>query len=435
MTEKICVASGDGHVGAPTATYKEYLERPLHDSFDEYYASHRWRWSAQSETSYFPIELNVKFRGTDGYDPEHGIPIAWDPASRLAAMDTAMIAGEVLFPDDQNSNDPPWGAGLATAPDGPSGPIEYRPELVQAGARAYNRWLAEFCAVDPSRLNGLTILGTMANIDWVVEEIERAYESGLRTGVLLTLEYDLPSYHHPRYEPVWHLCSELGLTVATHAAKGHPSYMGDDPLVTRFMYLFEAPWYAQRPIWCLIAGGIMERFPDLRLAITEIGTEIDWARPLLQRMDAVAAMWPGMRASRDVPRRVDLSMRPSEYWQRQCFLTHSIAQERRQFDGDVTDLNLVFGADFAHYEGWWPVFGFPEPTPIGQSSMFAGLPVTDAEKAYEAIWGGLDACAIVPYLQDNFFRAFPNVDRAALERVAERVGPTPADIGLVGAQA
>jgi hypothetical protein len=69
-------------------------------------------------------------------------------------------------------------------------------------------------------------------------------------------------------------------------------------------------------------------------------------------------------------------MKPSEYWQRQCFLTHSVDQSREQFTGEDYDSvpNVVFGADVGHSEGWWPVFGFPEPKPE-KPANFANLPV------------------------------------------------------------
>ena len=37
----------------------------------------------------------------------------------------------------------------------------------------------------------------------------------------------------------------------------------------------------------------------------------------------------------------------------------------------------------------------------------------------------------MPYLEYNFFWAYPNVDRAALQATADRVGPTIGDVGLV----
>jgi predicted TIM-barrel fold metal-dependent hydrolase len=428
--ERICLASADGHVGPPTLVYRDYLEPWEQPLFDEYYAKHIWRWSPQSEDSFFPPETNAKFWDTEGFDPERGTALAWDPELRLKAMDQAMIPCDVFFPDDQSTNDPPWGSGLASAAViGETGSPKYARELVRAGARAYNRWLAEFCSVDPARLRGMTILGTLDDVLWCCQEVRRAYDAGLQTGVMLPLEYYLPALHHPRYEPLWRTCSELNLPVASHIATGHPDYLGEDPLVIRFMY-GEGDFFAKRPISQLILGGVLERFPNLRLVITELG--VGWLPMTLAGLDAAFEMWPDMRASREVPRKVNFSMKPSEYWQRQCFIAHTTAQRTHEFEGEFYDSvpNMVFGADIGHFEGWWPVFGFPN-APKGQPAIFADLPVLPVEQTYKAIWGGLEAKRILPYLEDNFFRLYQNVDRKALQPVVDRIGPTPAEIGLV----
>jgi predicted TIM-barrel fold metal-dependent hydrolase len=428
--DRICLASGDGHVGPPTAVYRDHLERWLQPLFDEYLADHVWRWSPQSPDSFFPPQYNAKLWDSEGFDPSVGTATVWDPELRLKAMDQAMVACDVLVPDDQNMNDPPWGAGLANATvEGPDGANPHPPGLVRAGARAYNRWLAEFCSASPERLRGITLLGTMDDVVWVVDEIHRAFESGLTTGVLLPLDYYLPPYHHPRYDIVWQACSELGLSFVTHVSRGHPNYIGTDPRTQFVMYGVEAFWYAQRPIWTMILGGVLERFPDLRLVITELG--VGWVAPLLKGLDTTFGAFPGMKAEQGLDRR-SLSMEPSEYWKRQCFVTHSTSQHREHFEGEAFDAvpNMVWGADIGHAEGWWPTFGFPPPVPDGLAGPEVGLPVLPAADMARSLWRDLPAAKLRPYLETNFFRAYPNVDRAALQEVVDRIGPTSGELGL-----
>ena len=351
---------------------------------------------------------------------------------RLKAQDGAGIATEVMFPDDQNANDPPWGSGLATATvDGAAGDAGYPAELVRAGARAYNRWLADFCAPDRNRLRGVTLLGTMDDVVWCVDEIRRAYESGLQTAIMLPLDYYQPVYHHPRYDIVWETCQELDLSVVTHVSRGHPHYLGEDPWLQRFMYNQEANWYAQRPIWCFIMGGVLERFPNLRLTITELGAS--WVPPLIAGLDAAADMWPNMPASRDVPRKVNFTMKPSEYFQRQCYVAHTTNQYRSEFEGAAYDSvpNMIFGMDVGHSEGWWPVYGFPDPKPQGPGMQQEELDPMTPDVALKSIFGGLSAEKLMPYFQDNYFKAYPTVDRAALQPTVDRIGPTVEDLGLV----
>ena len=93
---KICLGSGDGHVGAPTSVYKGYLEKTLHDEFDDFYAHHVWRWAAQSKDSFLPKEFNAKMWDSQGFDPEFGSPVAWDPQFRLKVQDDAQLSCEVF---------------------------------------------------------------------------------------------------------------------------------------------------------------------------------------------------------------------------------------------------------------------------------------------------------------------------------------------------
>jgi predicted TIM-barrel fold metal-dependent hydrolase len=430
--DKICVASGDGHVGAPIEVYKDYLEKRLHPFYDEYYTNHASRWSPQSKSCFFDKRFNSKMWDTEGFDPERGTPVVWDPELRLKALDAEMIACEVMVPDDQNINDPPFGSGLANAMvEGPEGSKAYPAELIRAGARSYNRWLADFCATDNARLHGAIILGTLDDVVWCADEIERAYNSGLRSAVMLPLEYDQPLLFHPRYDPLWDVCSELGLAVLSHIGTGAPRYLGEDPKVQSFFYSQHLFWAAQRPIPAMIMGGVFDRYPKLHLIPTEI--QVFWVPEMIAGMDYAADhSWGEMQASRDVPRRVDLSMKPSEFWQRNVFVTHSHSQRREQFEEDAwaSVPNMVFGTDTGHAEGWWPKYGFPEPKPSDPPPMF-DLPVYDCDEAYSKLWAGLPADRIVEYLSDNFFRAFPNVSKEELKDVTDRIGPIPSELGLV----
>ncbi|AHK36132.1 hypothetical protein OPAG_06917 [Rhodococcus opacus PD630] len=418
---KLLLPSGDGHVGAPTFAYREYLEKALHPTFDDFYKGHKWRWSPAHEESYFGTGFHGSFVGSEGFDPEVGTAVTWDPKLRLKIYDDAGVAGEVLHPDDQSSNDPPFGSGLANAAvEGKA----YPPELVRAGARAYNRWLADFCSEDPTRLMGLIALGTLNDPVWCVDEIHRAYESGLTTGILLPLEYYEPLYHHARYDILWETCVELNLAVNCHLSKGMPTFLGDDPYVERFMYVLEGDWFSQRPAWCLIMGGILERFPTLQVNFAENG--IAWVNPLLERLDGMKLMLDQLplNATRDVPRRANYSMTPSEYFTRQCAVVHSAFQARADVTGEVHGEipNLVWGGDIGHGEGMWPV-------PI----MTAERDGMGPRASTIELVRGMPEKKVFDFLTDNFFKAYPNANRAKLQEIADRIGIPVPDLSVVAA--
>jgi predicted TIM-barrel fold metal-dependent hydrolase len=391
---RLLVASADGHVGLPMARYREYIEREHHDAFDDFLRTHRNRWTPGHADSVLSTDAWAWMRDNERHR-SGGMDSLWDPRRRLKEMDEDGIVAEVLFPDDQNNNTPPWLVGLA--------PIgldhAYPHELRLVGARAYNRWLAEFCAEAPGRLLGAILLGSLADVDAAVAELRRAHASGLRHALMLPLDYYLPLYHHPRYEPLWHACEELDITVAVHLADGGPDWYGDHPW-DGAIYVMESFFYAHRPLWCLILGGVLERHPRLRVAFTE--QMAMWVLETVPMMDGVAT--GTMSAAKTAP----LPLRPSEYFHRQCFVANSL-MARRDIDARVaigTDV-LVWGSDAPHHEGTWP------ETRAKLRTLFEGVPVADAD----AILGR------------NFLRAYP-IDRAPLEALAARIGPLPSELGI-----
>jgi len=405
-TDKVLLASADGHVGAPTEAYKQYLEKRHHQAFDEYLARHQWLWSPTHQETLLSPHLHDRMRTTQEYDPKRGSPIVWDPAYRLKEYDRDGIVAEILVPDDQNSNDPPFGSGLATGAVAGSSDEYYPPEWQRIGARAYNRWLADFCSTDPARLLGLTILGSLDDIDWAVREVIRAYDSGLRTGVLLPLEYYLPLYHHPRYDPLWEVLQDLDLSVVCHISKGGPQWVGNEPWVISRIWSIEARWFAQRPLWCLTVGGVLERFPRLRLVFTEFGTQ--WVNPVLDLLDRYTVTDKSVMA--DSTCKYKLSMTPTAYFRRQCFVAYSGLVSREDLEGDrfASVPNVIWGADVGHGEGTWP----------------SGM------EQLRILVDGLPEQAMRKYLGEDLHRAFPAAKRD-FGALFERIAPTAARLGLV----
>jgi predicted TIM-barrel fold metal-dependent hydrolase len=407
-SERLFVASADGHVGLPTSAYRPFIPSRYHDDFDEYLAHHEWLFSPTRPEAILLPKLHDQLRGSGEYDPAIGSPVVWDPHLRLRAYDEDGIAAEVLIPDDQNTNDPPWGSGLAAASDPKRLSAGYATKWVQRGAEAYNRWLAEFCSADQKRFRGLTILGSLENVAWAITEIKRAYEQGLTTGIVLPLDYSLPLYHHPRYDRLWAVVEEMDLTVVSHVSRGHPEWVGNNINTISGIWVMESDWYAQRPLWCLTLGGILERHPKLRLVIAEVG--VDWVAPVLSLMDAKSH--PDT-VFKQFPDQVVLSMRPSEYFQRQCFVAHSSAfrVRRSHLESNAFNAipNMIWGSDFGHGEGFWP----------------SGL-----AKLHKLV-SGLNESEMRRYLGADMHRAFPAIRRSDYEDVIDRIGPTGDALGLL----
>jgi predicted TIM-barrel fold metal-dependent hydrolase len=267
----------------------------------------------------------------------HGRRGVADPALHLEELAEDGIVADVLFPDVSQQNAPPF---LSSA--GPGAPGAVHP-LQGVGAWAYNRWLADFVSHAPDRLGGLAIM-TIHDIDEAVKQVKWAREHRLR-GILLPAGVgNLPFYHHPRYEPIWSVCEDLGMPIHTHVGSAIPDY-GDLP-GSLTLFATESMWFSHRPFWFLIWGGVFERHPRLRMVFAEQGS--DWVPELLELLDRMYKTMFKHEQKR-------LSVPPSEYWRRQCtvqsmFLTPREVAQRHEIGID----NMTWGCDYPHYEGSWP---------------------------------------------------------------------------------
>jgi predicted TIM-barrel fold metal-dependent hydrolase len=307
----------------------------------------------------------------------------WDPASRVKELEADGIVGDVIFP-----NGAPF--------QGPHVPVELR----LAGTRAYNRWLAEFCAEAPERLAGVALVG-LDDIDEAVKDIHAARKAGLRGGILLPHRTEgFPTYNHPRYEPIWQACAELDLTVNNHindVGLGGSGGFGMTDIPGEWAVLsYEVQWHSRRPLWCMIWGGVFERHPTLRFALIEQGAY--WVPELLAQMDVHQLAAHGNT--------VQLSLKPSEYFHRQCYvngLTGSlggIATAETQNRHVIGVNNIMWGADYPHMEGTWPRSMEP------MRETLAGVPPDEIAKML-----GLNAARVYGF------------DVAKLTPIAEKVGP------------
>jgi predicted TIM-barrel fold metal-dependent hydrolase len=250
-------------------------------------------------------------------------------------------------------------------PAGPAAPPFYnifghplhpdRPELAAAGCRAYNRWLADFCkdAPEPARYAGLALVGVVDDVDAAVAEIEWARDAGVRGVILRSAPLSGFGWHDPRYTPIWAACESLAMPVHTHGGEGLE--VGDLP-GSRSIFFTEVGFFAHRIFWMLLWSGVLERHPRLQLVFTE--QFADWVGDLLYKLDeqyegAVAAM----------TRPEGLSMKPSEYWKRQCHVGASFLSRREcERRHSIGVGNVLWGADFPHDEGT-PTMREPGPIP------------------------------------------------------------------------
>jgi predicted TIM-barrel fold metal-dependent hydrolase len=400
LMNRFIVVSSDTHAGLPGEQYRDYVDPQYREMFDlalplqiDKIRKAEKRFLIQSINDDWRRDIQTELTG------------AWDHEQRIKILDTDGIAGEVIFPDGITElNTPPFGAGLGLPTE------DIVPELQWAGARAHNRWLAEFCAKAPERRAGVALCPLLWDIDQALQEVRWAHENGLRAVLIPHMTNEFPAYHHTRYHPFWELCEALNMVVNFHSgAAPSKQFFGDDfpegdgrdyPGAMG-IYVSEVMWWTYRPMTFMIWGGVFEKFPKLRVAFTETGTS--WAIPTFLRLlnhhftDTEFSMKLGDFRSH-------LSMSPSEYFKRNIALGASCmpradAEARDQIGVD----RLMWGSDYPHPEGTWP------NTVPQMMGTFSDMPESD----------------IAAILGENAIH-FYNFDRDALARIASNIGPEKA---------
>jgi predicted TIM-barrel fold metal-dependent hydrolase len=236
------------------------------------------------------------------------------------------------------------------------------PKLSAAICRAYNNWLSDYCAYDPARLKGVMLL-PLQDPSLACEELQRAGRDLGLVGIFWR-----PNVLGGRtlasadYFPVYERASELGVTVCIHeGARTVLPQAGSDRYSELTRHAACHPFEQMLAVGNFCADGVLERFPELKVAHLEAGC--GWLPFWLDRLDE---HWE--RASDRVKTTREL---PSFYFKRQCMISTEAGEE---FIEDVVHHvgadYLVMATDYPHPDA---IGKFPELT-VGALSGNAAIP-------------------------------------------------------------
>jgi predicted TIM-barrel fold metal-dependent hydrolase len=393
--DRLLVFSSDDHAGALPDTYRKYIEARYLEAFDEWVANEtpkqealaRRRAQSTGDTARIRAEMMDEKRER----------FHWDLPFRLESLERDGIVGEVLFPDS-------IGTGLGVPFAGVFGDGKnYVPELVSAGYAAHNRWQAE--NIDASRQIGLAML-VCSDIDAAVREVKWAASVGLRGVLLYGVDPDLPPLHDGYFDPLWSACADAALPVHFHAGNGGVAALratgrsgdGVPEGVDRCIQVMDFPQFDRRPLTFMINGGVFDRHPGLRIVFAEVGAM--WAARSIRQNDWA---WEnlGFRDSNSL-------RRPSEYYAEHVFFGVSNPFSRHELEArHETGINqLMWGSDHPHFGSPFGV------TTAWLRATFGACHVPEAEAR--------------AMLGENLVALY-GLDRAQLNKIAERVGPTVSD--------
>jgi predicted TIM-barrel fold metal-dependent hydrolase len=406
MPGKVILVSADSHAGGSPESYSDYIDPAFRPALDALVAENQ-QFLARGVTQerYSPRQLEMM--DERGVIRSGGLFGAWNAERRLKEMDAEGIAAEILIPGHQLATLPFF--GIVNKPAAP--------ELRAAGARAYHRWLADLMSQSNGRLSGLADAGPCLDMKATIRELEWAAKNGFVSVQPpgYTADSALPPLSDAYYEPFWAACAELGLAVTVHVGYGVPQVdvsafmmsgrglppIGSVPEEERVVHrrekdggkLNKVLYEARRVIWQMMLSGALDRHPTLKLVFTEC--RADWVPATIAYLDREFAQGG-----------IALKMKPSEYWQRHFYVTPSSPRDYEvALRHQIGLKNWMFGTDYPHPEGTWP------NTLDWIRTAFAGVPEDEARRL----------------LGENAIDCY-NLDRQALQKVADRIGPSAEDL-------
>jgi len=282
----------------------------------------------------------------------------FDPASTIAAMDIEGIDVGVMYGTR--------GRQILMHDD-------LAGDYAAALARAYNNWAYDYCQSNPERLR---FAGQVAMHD-IALAVEEARRCVTEMGAVAIIGTPNPvngrHLHDEALEPLWNELERLDVPIGFHPT-GNSSLKDD--VGRRFVghnnyqpiaHAARGPMELMLALASMTTGGVLERHPKLRCAFLE-GTA-GWLPWWLWRLDDHWEKFgPGCE--------VQLSMLPSAYFKRQCYVALDVDEEPA-----VTAINeigaeyFVVSTDYPHPDG-----AFPEAF-----KQFFGLPLSD-EARRKILW-------------------------------------------------
>ena len=335
------IIDADGHILEPPDLWERYIDPPLRDrAFRVRERDGREVIEMDGKPSRFfgfrvLNTLGAMGKASEeleammgGHYPDNAPFGSADPKERVELLDREGLAKAILYP----SQGLVWECELED------------PELHMAYARAYNRWICEFCSDTGGRLVAIAHISLAEPVE-AAAELERSVRAGARGAFLAPYTLTRIPHAHPDHDVFWARAQELDVPVAIHPMSEHPKIR----TYQRFDGMKQARWMQnalgmqgpQQAFYGLFQWGLFDRFPRVKAVLLESGA--GWIGAALDRMDATYETTVGDG--------VPLKEKPSFYFRRQCWISG---------DPDETALPLIidhvgsdrffWATDFPHFD-------------------------------------------------------------------------------------
>jgi uncharacterized protein len=227
----------------------------------------------------------------------------------------------------------------------------FEPEYANDLCKAWNDWMADFCKADPKRLKASALI-TLHDVDLAVSEAKRAVKNGAVGLSLCPEPINGRQMHDYYFDPLWQEAQEMNIPICFHPpARPQQSQVSKDrfeghPNQALLVNPLRNPVEQILAVSAFCAGGVLERFPKLKVAFLE--GNCSWLPWLLYRIDEY---WEMQGKMADIP----LRQKPGEYFKQQCFISMDVDETLvKNVIDTMGDDNIVISTDYPHIDCRWP---------------------------------------------------------------------------------
>ena len=234
--------------------------------------------------------------------------------------------------------------------------------LVYEGSEALNRGMLDFCS-DDERLLPVGYM-SLKDPEQALVGLKQAVKAGIKAMWIRSDAVEGRAPSHRSYDPLWAVMEEAGVPIVLHIGSGVT--MTDEYMNTGVERKLEGSPFnlettkpkdlnvlhhsIERWMTCMIYDGVLERFPNLKIGLIELGS--NWVPSMMMNLD----MGVKELGKFDVALR-DLSIKPSEYVTRQVRVTPFHMEDTGWVLRNVGKEILMFNTDYPHPEGGSDPFG------------------------------------------------------------------------------
>jgi predicted TIM-barrel fold metal-dependent hydrolase len=236
-------------------------------------------------------------------------------------------------------------------------PVLPQHDYAAALARAYNAWLTDQWTSRHDALLG-AIVACPQDPEDAAREIAKYADEPSVVAVYLPCAGLDPLWGDRRYDPIFDAAQNARLPVLLHAVTvTSPVFpFNNHGFDTEFARHSTSHTFSIiSNLISMISTGVVVRFPDLRIGVTEAG--ISWMPFICNRLDKEY-----LERRREVP---FLTERPSHYLKRVYVATQPIEEPERLRDL-VTLMELYDGEDTTVFASDWPHHDFDHPMKLNQ---------------------------------------------------------------------